>query len=1379
MRINTYIFLLFTLVPSVLRAQVEDRKLFTTPTAASLSRFGEIPVDYFTGIPDIDIPLYNFKSRDISVPIHLAYHAAGIRPSDIASWVGLGWTLQSGGAITRIQNDLPDELYDFFSGTGIGDPRGFFYNYGHLAASGWNGADSLYQADEYKRDEMTAPTSTFAHTTVDYAPDEFEFNFLGMSGSLIMGQDGNWHLKSKQGLNFAVTTEIGAFAVWEPNKSGITGTNYPSLIHKCLSKFTLTAADGVQYIFGSDTASNIHNFVGSYIYGFFSTPDSNAVEFTRVGAGYSNTPDADCRDGGTVPVTWYLTKIKSPSGDSVTFQYTRDGYQMKDNTVALGTFSECSACEPYQSFTYGAGDNITILDGSTLAGITGASGSIQFHKSKANELDWTPLGNSESPQNLAWSNGNGLGLFYAYADEVFQGTEEPYAPTSTYMELDSMQINDPTGNKVRSFNFSYTSGSTQRLFLNSVLEKGGDGSSLMPYSFTYNNINGLNQVPYNTLSVDPWGYYTNFYSFNGLFYGVYAPSSWNPFLGSGSTTYETETSNIEVDSLAYVFNGAFNAQYLANRKPVPATMQYGVLTQITYPTGGNTQFTWEPNTYSKFLQVGTIGLTLSVTDMDSTVTGGGLRIQQITSQANFNSPPITKTYKYVRNYLQGNNVTSGVLNSGLPLYVDSLNSAGLIYRDWSSDDVLPTHYTAGSPVTYTTVTELSSDSSVKVFTYSNQDNGYLDQPPTSIIGSDYTSISTIWEEAFSSSLELQRGLLLNEAWYNSGHTLLKNLAYQYDTIQANTAIHRYQYDKKFILYDAVVAPDDGGSYTVIQGDAIYYGDILTPINIYTEYPYLSEATKTDYDQNGQNPVTVVHNYTYDNYRNKISDAYTSSEGQPVNISYNYAANTISGLSTTAQQGQSAMQTAGMYGIPLEAITTRSGSQTEHTRLDYQTFVNSINLVVPYNSYQASYGQPLDSNVRYINFDSKGNPVEYMARDGITTCTDWDYNQAYPTVRVRGAYNTLRRYTAPSTSSTTGQFIWAAGVFGTQQTNFTSPVAGTISFSGGFGGYPANDTYTFTYTLSGPTNEYGMLCITGSGTGCGSNPSSINFSNMPAGTYTLSVTPSSSYSIGSTFSYSYPITVYLPDSTGSKNYFYDGFENNGNTAVIGGNAHTGKFYWGSSSYTTTFTPPDNNTYTIEWWNLQSGSWVYNTNTYTKGMNLTGPVDDVRIYPSTAQMSTYTYQPMIGLTSSIDPKGFTTYYTYDGFGRLASILDKNGNVLKTYCYNYSGQAQYCPLSGIPQFVAVNATNTTYQTVTITFVNTATSASYAFTLAPNTSSVVLGGVPPATYNVYMSPSLPESDYPILYEIYTSQQTYYAEVEFGSLNVSGNTCPIYIYPN
>jgi hypothetical protein len=96
-----------------------------------------------------------------------------------------------------------------------------------------------------------------------------------------------------------------------------------------------------------------------------------------------------------------------------------------------------------------------------------------------------------------------------------------------------------------------------------------------------------------------------------------------------------------------------------------------------------------------------------------------------------------------------------------------------------------------------------------------------------------------------------------------------------------------------------------------------------------------------------------------------------------------------------------------------------------------------------------------------------------------------------------------------------------------------------------------------------------------------------------------------------------------------------------------------------------------------------------------------------------------------------------------------------------------------------VAVNATNTTYQTVTITFVNTATSASYAFTLAPNTSSVVLGGVPPATYNVYMSPSLPESDYPILYEIYTSQQTYYAEVEFGSLNVSGNTCPIYIYPN
>jgi YD repeat-containing protein len=63
-----------------------------------------------------------------------------------------------------------------------------------------------------------------------------------------------------------------------------------------------------------------------------------------------------------------------------------------------------------------------------------------------------------------------------------------------------------------------------------------------------------------------------------------------------------------------------------------------------------------------------------------------------------------------------------------------------------------------------------------------------------------------------------------------------------------------------------------------------------------------------------------------------------------------------------------------------------------------------------------------------------------------------------------------------------------------------------------------------------------------------------------------------------------------------------------------------------------------------------------------------IDELRLYPAAAQMSTFTYEPLVGLTSTTDANGKSQYYDYDQVNRLATVKDNDGNIVKNYKYHY---------------------------------------------------------------------------------------------------------------
>jgi len=78
-----------------------------------------------------------------------------------------------------------------------------------------------------------------------------------------------------------------------------------------------------------------------------------------------------------------------------------------------------------------------------------------------------------------------------------------------------------------------------------------------------------------------------------------------------------------------------------------------------------------------------------------------------------------------------------------------------------------------------------------------------------------------------------------------------------------------------------------------------------------------------------------------------------------------------------------------------------------------------------------------------------------------------------------------------------------------------------------------------------------------------------------------------------------------------------------------------------------------------------------NTLTTDQQLRDACQQLRQRLPQAQVTSFTYQPLVGLTSQTDPSGRTTTYEYDGLGRLLRTRDERGRILSQQQYHYAGK------------------------------------------------------------------------------------------------------------
>ena len=812
--------------------------------------------------------------------------------------------------------------------------------------------------------------------------------------------------------------------------------------------------------------------------------------------------------------------------------------------------------------------------------------------------------------------------------------------------LTSVQVNTRTGELLRKYDLTYVTPQTTGawwLLLEQVKEQSADGNALNgKYRFEYNsqeipyfNYRPFTSVAENTAGIDHWGYFN----------GIKSPYS--------SLTPDVSSIRLPTGNVLPTISG---------RSPDPVAMLAMSLKKMWLPTGGFIEYEFEPHDYS-YVGNGLI--------KGSRITAGGLRIKSIRQHdSGTSSNDIVTSYDY--SSLTNASLSSGVIDNE-PVYTHTYTKTADAFSSAFSLSIHKSQPIQSTDIGYSVVTARRSDGGKTVYRFTTA----LDYPhstyPLNGVGEYvqfiYNNQSVASQRRphpfvkYPGRYDYMRGLALETTQYSADGDVTHHII---NTYRAREICHLPAY----------------GHHT-IEG---YFATNITPRDmVFTRIysislgaPQLTHSEERVYDMNSSSrSLLTTKTFNYNAINHRPSSVITQTGSELFTTRYYYP---VDYTNSAANSAVWSMRTKHMLVQPVEVRTERNGKIIAGQLTEYDA--NGL----PLSLYSLKAFTPLPSlshlpasYLSNINLYSKQSamtfapglfsPLSQFRPGGPAASVLWGRNGTHKIAEIIGPEVTESRQTqyAAWSNTTTLNSDGSLLFFNLPEDNEVD-VSLTVRQTDAtkYGKKPFTirilnqDTYEWIHTeifvnqspgtplyrrfrLAVPKGNYGIYCYYFGG-----------------GTYVSPMQVSASVD---------RIEVH-------RTAFHTSFEEE--FGAISGN---GQSKTGSRSHSGTYRvplPAQPGTYQLSYWTkpINGGTWQYqqesiavtSTIATTRTIGTAGLLlDEVRLQPTGSQMTTYTYHPVFGKTSETGPSGLSTYFEYDGLGRLKLVRNDRGDIVKAYQYH----------------------------------------------------------------------------------------------------------------